>query len=179
MLPWGHAAVGYLCYSFIVRVRDRRAPTGPAVLTLAVGTQLPDLIDKPLAWSLGILPSGRSLGHSLLFAVLLTIVVWVVAQRYDRQREVSALMVGHLLHVLADSTPALIAGNWEELGSLLWPLTPVYQYTGEMDQSIIGFFLELDLTALPLPGVVLSLLAIGVWIFDGRPGIDVIRDRRW
>jgi len=105
MLPWGHAAVGYLCYSFIVRVRDRRAPTGPAVLTLAVGTQLPDLIDKPLAWSLGILPSGRSLGHSLLFAVLLTIVVWVVAQRYDRQREVSALMVGHLLHVLADSTP--------------------------------------------------------------------------
>jgi hypothetical protein len=111
--------------------------------------------------------------------VLLTIVVWVVAQRYDRQREVSALMVGHLLHVLADSTPALIAGNWEELGSLLWPLTPVYQYTGEMDQSIIGFFLELDLTALPLPGVVLSLLAIGVWIFDGRPGIDVIRDRRW
>lgn len=176
MLPWGHAAVGYLCYSFLIRVRDRRPPAGPAVIALAVGTQLPDLIDKPLAWSLGVLPSGRSLGHSLLFAAALGVVVWLVARRYDRQREGNALLLGHLSHVIVDATPALISGNWEEAGVLLWPITPAYQYPDEMDRSIIGFFLELDVTALPLPGVILSVLAIGVWVFDGRPGVDTLRN---
>ena len=176
MLPWGHAAVGYLCYSLFVRVSDRQPPAGPAVIALAVGTQLPDLIDKPLAWSLGVLPSGRSLGHSLLFAAVLAVVIWLVARRYERQREGCTLLLGHLSHVIADAIPALISGNWAEAGVLLWPIVPAYQYSDEMDRSIIGFFLELELTALPLPGVILTILAIGVWILDGRPGLSTLRN---
>ena len=41
-----------------------------AVLALALGTQLPDLVDKPLAWYLDVLPFGpgafaRILGRQL------------------------------------------------------------------------------------------------------------------
>ena len=41
------------------------------MLALAIGTQLPDLIDKPLTYQFAVLPSGRSLGHSLFFAAVL------------------------------------------------------------------------------------------------------------
>ncbi|WP_435100179.1 metal-dependent hydrolase [Halorubrum sp. N11] len=174
MLPWGHAAVGYLCYSVAVHLRYRSSPTGPAVLALAIGTQLPDLIDKPLAWTFSLLPSGRSLGHSLLMALLIGVIVWHLAQRYDRQLEASAFLLGHIMHIVADITPAIIARDWEPLGALLWPLIPAYQYPGEMEQSILGFFLELRLAELPLIGSVLTVLAITAWIYDGRPGIATI-----
>ena len=60
MLPWGHLAVGYLAYSLAVRVRSGGPPAGLAVAALAVGTQFPDLIDKPLVSWVSVLPSGRS-----------------------------------------------------------------------------------------------------------------------
>ena len=51
VLPWGHLAIGYLCLSLAIRARWRVPPQGPAVIAVAIGTQLPDLIDKPLAWT--------------------------------------------------------------------------------------------------------------------------------
>jgi hypothetical protein len=174
MFPWGHAAVGYLCYSLAIHLRYRSSPTGPAVLALAVGTQFPDLIDKPLAWTFSLLPSGRSLGHSLLVALLIGIIVWRLSQRYDRQLEAGAFLLGHFAHIVADITPAVIARDWEPLGALLWPLTPAYQYPGEMDQSIIDFFLELQFAELPLIGSALTMFAVGVWMYDGRPSVAMI-----
>lgn len=174
MLPWGHAAVGYLCYSLAVHLHYRSSLTGPAVLALAIGTQLPDLIDKPLAWTFSLLPSGRSLGHSLLVALLFGVIAWQLAQRYDRQLETGAFLLGYLMHILADITPAVIARDWEPLGTLLWPLIPAYQYPGEMDQSILGFLFELRLTELPLIGSVLTVLAVCTWVYDGRPGVATI-----
>jgi len=71
MWPWGHLAVGYLLWSVLVRDRRFRPPTGAETLLLAVGTQFPDAVDKPLAWSLGVLPNGRSLAHSVFLATAL------------------------------------------------------------------------------------------------------------
>ncbi len=176
MLPWGHLAIGYLLYSIGVHFRCGVRPEGPSVIALAVGTQAPDLIDKPLAWSFGILPSGRSLGHSLLFAVLFGIVVWIIGRRYMRRSEAIAFLVGHLSHVIVDVLPAVHAGQWDRLGSLLWPVTPAYQYPGEMDRSVIEFLLALDLSVLPLTGVVFGMAALGLWVYDGLPGIRTVFD---
>lgn len=177
MLPWGHAAVGYLCYTLWLRVRGRHPPAGPAVLALAIGTQFPDLIDKPLAWTFGILPSGRSFGHSLVVTALLAIGLWWLARRMERRREVGAFLCGHLTHITADVAPAVIAGEWIVLRSLGWPLLPVYVYPDETDRSIVEFLLTLDPAAVPTSGVALSVVAIVVWVFDGRPGIGFFRDR--
>ena len=49
MWPWEHLAFGYVLYSLGVRTLRGRTPRGPPVLVLAVATQVPDLLDKPLA----------------------------------------------------------------------------------------------------------------------------------
>jgi len=176
MLPWGHLAVGYLLYSLSVRLQHHVAPEGPAVIALAVGTQFPDLIDKPLAWTFGILPSGRSLGHSILFVVVISVGVWLIGRRYNRRSEGIALLAGYVSHVVVDVLPAVRAGQWDRLGSLLWPITPAYQYPGEMDRSIIEFLLALDLAVLPVTGIVFGVLAVGLWVYDGLPGINTVFD---
>jgi len=174
MLPWGHLAVGYLVYSLVIRLRHRQAPAGPAVIALAVGTQGSDLIDKPLSWTFGILPSGRSLGHSLLFAVLLGAVVWTLVKRYNRRPAAIAFVIGYLSHVIVDVLPAVRAGQWEIVGTLLWPVLPAYVYPGEQDRGIVEFLLALDFAALPLTGIVATILAFGLWVYDGRPGVQTV-----
>ena len=64
MWPWGHVALGYLFYSLYVHWRHDRPPSAPAAIAVGVGTLLPDVIDKPLAWWAAVLPNGRSLAHS-------------------------------------------------------------------------------------------------------------------
>lgn len=109
-------------------------------------TQLPDLIDKPLSWSFNVLPSGRSLGHSILFAALCGIIVWYVGQRYSQRTEAGAPFSGHLLHLIADMIPHVITVHWAKLSSLSWPLLPVYQYSGESERGSISYlFSDLDL----------------------------------
>ena len=174
MLPWGHLAVGYLVYSLGYRLRTGVPPEGLAVISLAVGTQFPDLIDKPLAWTFRILPSGRSLGHSLLFAVALGAVVWELGRRYDHRPAAGAFLVGHLSHIVADVLPAVRATQWWQVGALLWPIVPAYQYPRELDRGILAFLLGLDLAALPLIGVVGSVFALGLWVFDGLPGVRAV-----
>ena len=62
MWPWEHLAFGYLLWSLWLRARGRSLPGDWEALVLVFATQLPDLVDKPLAWQLGVLPGGRSLG---------------------------------------------------------------------------------------------------------------------
>lgn len=158
----GPLAVGYLCLSLAVRARYRVPPRGPTALAVAVGTQLPNLVDKPLAQRFGLIPSERSLAHSLLFLAVLAAIAWAIAARYDRRLEVSTFFGAYLSHVLTDVFPAALAGEWANLGSLLWPITPVYQYPDELDYTIIGFFLELEPAALVSPGLGLTIVALGL-----------------
>lgn len=171
VLPWGHAAVGYLCVSLAIRVRYRVPPQGPVAIAVAIGTQLPDLIDKPLAWRFGLIPSGRSLAHSLVFLAALSVLVWALATRYDRRLEGSAFLGSYLSHVVADLLPAALAGEWARLGTLLWPITPVSRYPDELDRSIIGFFLDLEPAALVSPELGITIAALALWVFDGAPGL--------
>ena len=177
MLPWGHLAVGYLAYTLAIRAHRRRPPRGPAVIALAIGTQLPDLLDKPLNAWVGLLPSGRSMGHSLLVALVLGLAVWYLARRYDHEAVGIAFGVGYVSHVVADSISLALAQQWAMLGYLLWPVTPAYRYPGEADRDILAYLL-VNLTTPPHFELGLFALAIVVWIYDGRPGLSAIRSVR-
>lgn len=173
MWPWGHAAVGYLLYVAYTRLRYDRPPNGLAVVLLLFGTQLPDLIDKPLAWTLPILPSGRSLGHSLLFLAPLVLLVTVAVR--DRNSEwATAFAIGALSHTIVDVLPALIRGDLAYTTSLVWPLLPPPPYD-EQGRTIIGHFLSLEPSPMVTFELVLALVGVVVWWRQGRPGLRAVR----
>ena len=109
MWPWGHFAVAYLSYVAIVRMRGGEQRLWPLV-AVAFGSQLPDLVDKPLAWTFAVLPSGRSLMHSLFAALVVVAVAYWVARRIQREEIAVALGVGTVSHSLSDLGPDVVFG---------------------------------------------------------------------
>jgi membrane-bound metal-dependent hydrolase YbcI (DUF457 family) len=173
MWPWGHLAFGYILYSAFVRVRRGRSPEGSAALLAAFATQLPDLIDKPLAWTFGLLPSGRSLAHSLLAATLLIALVWLYCRRHDRPALPAAFAVGYLSHLAGDAIGPVLAGDYVFLSFLAWPLTPPPPYGNE--GGFLAHFAGIGLTPLFLAQVGLTLSVVALWAFDGAPGLRQVR----
>lgn len=173
MWPWGHLAVGYLVYTFISRISNQRAPRKYPVLALALGTQFPDLIDKPLAWTVEILPHGRSLAHSLLTTVVLIVVLRALVRQRHRRPLVVAFSIGYLTHLATDAVHPLVAGEYTEVSFLVWPLIPATGYT--TDQSFIAHFQAIEFTPFFLVQLGLVVLAVGVWLNDGTPGLDVLK----
>lgn len=181
MWPWEHLALGYLWYSAYTHARFGRSPDGGATLALAFGTQFPDLVDKPLAWTLTLLPSGRSLAHSLLFALPLIGIVLLVAHRSGKLQYGGAFAVGYLSHLPGDVLYPLAFGDGPSLNLLLWPLLPVDAYeaagffsrTTELISEFVGYldtpagyvYLLLEVTFL--------LSAALLWKRDGTPGVGV------
>ncbi|QKY20478.1 metal-dependent hydrolase [Halolamina sp. CBA1230] len=176
MLPWGHAAVGYLGYRLYTFLRHRRPPAGSTVLALAIGTQFPDLIDKPLSWTFGVLPSGRSLGHSLLvFAVVAAVLFAVARDRSARtQTALFAFGFGWVSHMFSDGYTVLL-GRDTCVNYLLWPLAACpYSESG---RSIIPFLLNVEFTGTTQIGVGLAVVAGIVWLLDGAPGVWLLLRR--
>jgi hypothetical protein len=127
MFPWTHAAFGYLLFLAVLLVLGRRT-TKAELLAVLVGTQFADLVDKPLAWWFGVIPSGRSLGHSLAFVVPLAAVVVAIAWYRHHTRVGVAFAFGYLTHLLGDVAVAVVYWRPAELTFLLWPLLPPYPY---------------------------------------------------
>ena len=175
MWPWGHAALGYLLYTVYTRSGYDRPPRAIAIAWLAVGTQFPDLVDKPLAWTFGILPAGRTLAHTLLVAVPVVLVAYWVAQRRDRGEWGAAFGIGYCSHLLGDVLPLVLWGDLAEWTFLLWPLLPLPDFEGS--SSIVAHFATLELTG----PVAFELLLVGAafvaWWYDGRPGTRLLFDR--
>lgn len=168
MWPWGHLAVGYLCYSFLSRGWFDRPPGSGATLAVLVGTQFPDLVDKPLAWSFHLLPSGRSLAHSLLTASVVCLLVGAYLRRHDRPLLGLAFAVGYVSHLFADAILSLLEGQYRYVSYLGWPLLelpPVDPGIGFVER-----FASMEFTAFMLAQFVLVGLALALWSRDGRPG---------
>ena len=122
MWPWGHLAVGYLVYTGYLWVRRRQTPRGWPMVALAVGTQFPDLVDKPLAYSFAVLPAGRSLAHSYLVALPVAVGVLYGAHRLGVGQSGVAFVIGYLTHPIADGLSAILNGPLGELSYMVWPL---------------------------------------------------------
>jgi hypothetical protein len=178
MWPWEHLAFGYLLYSALARASGRR-PRNADALVLAVTTQLPDLIDKPLAWWLGILPSGLSLGHSLLFAVPVCLLAFAVGRRTGDAALGVACSVGYLSHLAGDAVYPALTGGRVRVSFLWWPLgdQPTVSPPGLFSQFAV--FLGQYWAFLGTPRgrlyavaeLTLLLLAVAAWVVDGYPGV--------
>jgi hypothetical protein len=122
MRPIEHLIVALLCVGCYVVLVARRLPSLELAAVTFIGSQFPDIIDKPLALELGVLPTGRVGMHSLPVAVP----VWTLAILYgwktDRIRAGVAFAIAYASHLVADNHAALSAGQIPS--DLFWPLTP-------------------------------------------------------
>lgn len=183
MYPWGHLAVAYLLYSLYTRGRFRRPPRPELAVAVVFGSQLADLIDKPLAWWIGILPSGRSLAHSLIFAAGLIVVVVAFGIALDRVETATAFGIAHLTHLVADLPPRFFLGYPHGTEFLFWPfLSPrTFDYSMRIFESprVVEWLvtpLTDSTTYLVFQGVLFGL-AFFLWYTDGSPGIEYVRIR--
>jgi hypothetical protein len=141
VLPLGHAALAYLLYSGHVLSRTYRRPRYLALVPLAIGSQFPDLVDKPLAY-LGVLTYGRSLAHSVFTFVLVSGVVWWGATALQarwpdtswqyRLRRVApvAFTSGYLSHLLGDLYGPAVGGS-ADVRFVLYPIYAIPRAAGD------------------------------------------------
>ncbi|TQQ79324.1 metal-dependent hydrolase [Halonotius terrestris] len=181
MWPWEHAALGYLTYSLSRRARGQAPPAELPTVALLFGTQLPDLIDKPLSWGLGIFTTGSALGHSLLFAVPLGLLIGVAAVRTDRRALGAGFVVGYWSHLVGDVVNPLRYGDPIAVDRVLWPFVaqePYDQdlglgrglvYFGELFESL----LSIDSVTLVVAYLLLTLATVALWFADGAPGVGL------
>ena len=181
MWPWEHLAAGYLLYSGLARAGGRR-PRDADTVALVVATQLPDLVDKPLAWWLGILPSGLSLGHSLLFAVPACLLVHALGRQVGAPSLGVAYGVGHLSHLAGDVVYPALTGGRLRVSFLWWPLGEQPAVTVPGLFSRVAVFLDGYLAFLATPTgrlyalleLALLVLAAAAWAADGYPGVTAV-----
>jgi membrane-bound metal-dependent hydrolase YbcI (DUF457 family) len=120
MLPFAHLGIGSLLgRPFLKRLSPK---------WLLVGTLLPDLIDKPVFFMMGVyayldhggwVPGKRGLGHTLLFLAILALAGWL-----KRSRILIAVTVGVCTHLVLDLFSKISGPNGlrEPLSVFLWPL---------------------------------------------------------
>jgi hypothetical protein len=185
MWPWGHLAAAFLVYAAYSRLRYRHRPTEAAAILVAFGSQLPDLVDKPLAWTVSVLPSGRSLAHSLLVLGPLFVAAYLLARRRDRaadrenRREgaraplVVAVGIGAVVHSLTDGLYPVLSGEFGALAFLAWPVADLPEY--EVEQSFAAHFAQMALTPEFAFELLLVALAFAVWTRQDYPGLDTVR----
>lgn len=183
MWPWGHLAVGYVAFSAFVRIGLRSRPSDRAVVALAVATQLPDLIDKPLAWQFGLLSNGIGAAHSLIVGVPAALALGVALRSEGRPQLGAGVAVGYCGHVLGDLLFAALFSRPPILPSFLWPVyaTPASAAPGLgaktrqllLDsRALLGG--ELGLTYFLLEALLICGTA-ALWIVDGKPGWALLR----
>jgi len=121
VFPHEHLFVALLPVIAYVAVRDRTLPSVTVIAVTALGSQFPDLVDKPLAHQFGLLPSGRVFTHSLPIAIPLVIAVLAYGWRTGRRRLAGAFVSAYLLHLVGDTYTVLLTGRVP--ADLLWPFT--------------------------------------------------------
>ncbi|WP_136718389.1 metal-dependent hydrolase [Halorientalis salina] len=181
MWPWEHLAIGYLLYSGYVHFTNSESPTtGPALLVV-LGTQFPDLVDKTLAWTFTIFPSGVSVAHSVFTAAGLSACVVLLARRLEHRQLGIAFAIGYLSHIPADMVYPVFLGGRLNLGAFFWPLVTA---AGPARGGFLANFAYYAVRFLAFLGtprgilfLVLEIALLGttavVWILDGHPGFDV------
>lgn len=195
MWPFAHLAIGYLLYTGYEYARFRDAPSEMAVLFVLIGTQLPDLIDKPLAW-VGILASGRSLGHSLLVALPIIGFVGVVYRRTGENGPTVAFGISYVSAIIGDGITYFFQGSLVrdlmEVSFWVWPLSipaekivQILKLNAVLSQ-VIAHKAAWTAHNIPMGGdlkiwirsfeVGVTLLSISVWWYEGMPGWSLVRD---
>jgi len=183
MWPWEHVAVAYLCFSGLARLRGRGPPSATLAVAVVAAALAPDVVDKPLAWVLAVLPGGRSLGHSLFTALGVVAVAAGIERRLDVRGLGAAVATGYLTHLAADVGYPLVVKGELRAGFLLWPLVPAapsspvdaVDHVGELFAAFLTFLATPTGTAYLLAELALLAAALAVWLADGAPGTRSLR----
>lgn len=180
--------MGYLVYATYTRYRHDEHPAGIPAVTLAVATQVPDVIDNPLAYEVGVLPQGRALAHSLLVAVPLCALGLGLGLAWRaggwRARSGAAFAIGYATHLFGDAFPGLLALELDELAFLARPLLSPPDYDAATFAYHLDQFLEsagnLDLASPFVAEWLLFALAVGLWLSHRSPPFPaVLAALRW
>lgn len=188
MWPWEHFAVAYVTFSLYGRLSGRVRVDDTSVLFLALATQLPDLVDKPLAWVFSVMPDGTTIAHSIFVAVPLAVAVHWRSTLRGRPDIGIAFGVGYLWHLLGDILyPALRGGN-PAYTKVLWPVftkhgsaEPILERIGGYSQDYLTYLLGPEGRVYLGMEFLLVAGTVALWFADGRPGAGwIVRllDRR-
>ncbi|MFU8867058.1 metal-dependent hydrolase [Natronococcus sp.] len=182
MWPWEHAIVGYVAYSLFCHAYYRDSPGGLEAFAVVFASVLPDLIDKPLAWEFEVFEIGYAIGHSIFFAVPLSIAVGALARSRGRLRAGLAFGLGYLLHLPADVLDGYLRDGHLSFWILLWPFRQDEAHLharetsiGVVDQFFVYFFRYLfqllsgDPSSYLLFQFGLAAFAALLWLYDGAP----------
>ncbi|SFC19456.1 LexA-binding, inner membrane-associated putative hydrolase [Halobiforma haloterrestris] len=189
MWPWEHLLVAYGLYSLTTNVLLRRSPSAGETIAVVVASQLPDLVDKPLAWTYGVTETGYAIGHSAFVAPLACLATLVAADRYGDRVLAGAFSLAYGSHLVTDVFNPMRSGRPPEPRVLLWPLAspPTGDHGGLFDHFVVYFVRYANQ---PLAGglsaaVALQLAAgfsiVALWLVDGAPVVSdclrFVRDR--
>lgn len=184
MWPWEHLAFGYVLFSLLVRI-GRRRPDDASVYLLVLFTQFPDLVDKPLAWTFGILRSGLSVGHSVFVALSVSVVALALGHARGRTTAGGAAAVGYLSHLAGDLLYPVLTGGALRFDAVLWPLVTTSSIDGTGFVSRARYLLgNLEVVLAGEYGVLyagfevaLLVAAAALWYADGCPGMPSVGTR--
>lgn len=123
MSPLAHVLVALVPVVLYTTLRDWRLPSRWVVSAACLGGMVPDLVDKPLAHVLLLLPNGRVGVHSLPIALPLVAAILMYGWRTRRVRPAAAFGLGVVLHPLGDWHTQLVSGAVP--AHLLWPFVSV------------------------------------------------------
>lgn len=168
MWPHEHVLFAVIPVSAYIGVRYRRLPSGFTLLLLLVATQLPDIIDKPIAWWFNVFPSGRMLAHSVFIFVPLLGLGYILARRWGWGRRALLFSGAYLSHIVGDFYPILWLGTeYYFFPNLFWPLL-----TANPDHTpSFAAHMPADRSALLVPiGILCAVLCYIV--------VDIVRDIR-
>lgn len=186
MMPWEHVAIGYVGFSLFVHAVYRDSPTAEETLVVGFASLLPDLIDKPLDWTFDVVSTGYAIGHSVLFAVPLTIVVGTLAFTRGRPRTGAAFGIGYLLHLPADVLPPYLRGGTLAIGRVLWPVRSYDRGSESFGEWFVDGFLpylravvELEASPYAYGALAVVLASTLLWIYDGMPVVREAYRRYW
>ena len=172
--------MGYLVYSLFCHAYYRESPGGLEAFAVVFASVLPDLIDKPLAWEYGVFETGYALGHSVFFAVPLSIAVGILARSSDRPRTGIAFAMGYLLHLPADIVDGYVRGGHLSYWIVLWPVRTgeelshghSHGFTDQLSVFLTYYRHELfsgDPSTYILLQVGMAVFVLVLWLYDGAP----------
>lgn len=177
MWPWEHLAFAYVLYSLLSNAVRRTSPSTRETMAVVVGSQVPDLLDKPLAWTFGVTETGYSIGHSIFVAPIVCLAVYAVAARRGHAALAGAFSLAYLSHPFADLFSQFLRGPVVDLRTILWPLAspPPGSRGGFLDhfvRYVFRYVNQLLAGGLTLQVAIQSLLGcavVALWLSDGAP----------
>ncbi|WP_148414087.1 metal-dependent hydrolase [Haloferax sp. KTX1] len=182
MWPWEHLVFGYVLFSLVNRAAWDPPISDEAGVAVALMTQVPDLVDKPLSWSFGVVTTGYGPAHSVLVGAPLVALLAGALWTRNRAKLAVAAVVGYGSHLVGDLLA--LRANGPNAGRLLWPLAPREPYSNDLGfvqrfseyfQTFLYQAMRPENTELVVGYVAVFGAVVLLWVLDGTPGVRWVR----